>query len=154
MDKKKPIVPRVGVVTIKDDKILLVKSKYGEKTFWIVPGGGIEFEETAEECGVREVKEETGLDIKIEKFLYLREFIPKNDKDHVIDLFFLGEIIGGELIVGEDPDNDKNVIKGVEFVPIDTLKDLIVFPKVLPELVKEGVSNSFASSPRYLGPCD
>lgn len=44
-------------------KILLVKRK--DVPLWTLPGGGIEVEETPAEAAIREVKEETGLNIKI-----------------------------------------------------------------------------------------
>lgn len=153
MNKKDLIVPRVGVVVIKDEHLLLTFSKYGDQEFWLLPGGGIEFEENIFECGKREMKEETGLGVNITKFLYLREFIPKNGKDHVIDIIVLGEVVGGELQIGGDPDQNAQVIKGLEFVPFEKLKDLTIYPECLPELIIKEGSNNFAGCPRYLGNC-
>ena len=107
-----------------------------------------------EECAIREVKEETGFDIKIEKFLYLREYIPYNDKDHVIDIFFLGKIIGGKIKLGNDPDHINQVIKKVEFIPVDKLKELKLYPKCLPRLIEKELKNNFSNAERYLGNCD
>lgn len=154
MNKKTLIVPRTGVIIIRNNEILLTHSRYGEDEFWLVPGGGIEFEETMEECAIREVKEETGFDIKIEKFLYLREYIPYNDKDHVIDIFFLGKIIGGKIKLGNDPDHTNQVIKKVEFIPVDKLKELKLYPKCLPRLIEKELKNNFSNAERYLGNCD
>jgi len=55
---------------IRDGFILLVKQR-GEDGYewWNVPGGGREADETEEQCIVREVKEETNLDVKIECLL-------------------------------------------------------------------------------------
>jgi len=153
MENKNLIVPRVGVVIIENDALLLTYSKYGDQEFWLLPGGGIEFEETIPECGRREVLEETGLNIVITKFLYLREFIPKNKKDHVIDIFFLGEKIGGELKKGNDPDNKEQVIKKVEFVPLSKLRDIKIYPECLPELILNGINDNFKDCPKYIGRC-
>lgn len=154
MDRKGLIVPRVGVILIKDDKILLVKSTYDSETFWVTPGGGLEFEESMENCAIREVKEETGLDIRVEKLLYLRECIPNNKKDHVVDLIFQGNVIGGELITGVDPDKEETVIKSVEFIPLDKMNELKIFPKCLPDLILQDKDNNFKDCPKYLGVCD
>jgi len=154
MNKNNLIVPRTGVIILRNNEILLTYSIYGKDEFWLVPGGGIEFEETMEECAIREVKEETGVDIKIEKFLYLREYIPYNGKDHVIDILFLGKIIGGKIRVGKDPDHTNQAIKKVKFIPIDKLKELKVYPKCLPRLIEEGLKNNFSNVGRYLGNCD
>jgi len=47
---------------IRDKKILMEKLTYGGRTFYSIPGGGIEKGETPEEAVIRELKEECGLD--------------------------------------------------------------------------------------------
>lgn len=53
---------RSVVLVIRDKKILMEKLCYGGRTFYSVPGGGIEEGETPEEAAIRELKEECGLD--------------------------------------------------------------------------------------------
>ncbi|MFS0671974.1 NUDIX hydrolase [Ornithinibacillus sp. 179-J 7C1 HS] len=52
-------------------EVLMVRGK-GTKA-WAVPSGEMEVGETPEECCVREVREETGYNIKIKKALYIKE---------------------------------------------------------------------------------
>ena len=47
---------------IRDKKILMEKLCYGGRTFYSIPGGGIEDGETPEQAVIRELKEECGLD--------------------------------------------------------------------------------------------
>lgn len=49
----------VRVLVFREGKVLLVKHRYGN--FWIMPGGGINKNETPEQAGVRELKEEAGI---------------------------------------------------------------------------------------------
>jgi len=57
-------------VILDGGKILLVKrGREPEKGKWAVPGGHMERDETAEEACVREVKEETGLEVRIVKLI-------------------------------------------------------------------------------------
>ena len=91
-------IPRVGVgiFVVKNDKVLMLQRKnaHGEGT-WSIPGGHLEFNETIEECAAREVKEETGLDIKnIRLGPYTNDFFYKEDK-HYITLFAISEPING-----------------------------------------------------------
>ncbi|KAL4574580.1 hypothetical protein LXL04_021414 [Taraxacum kok-saghyz] len=67
-----PSAPVIGVVIflLKDNTVLLGRRRasVGDNTF-ALPGGRLEFGESFEECAAREVKEETGLDIKDIKYL-------------------------------------------------------------------------------------
>jgi len=89
--------PKVGVGSLifRDDKILLGKrlSKLGEKT-WGVVGGHLKFGETPEQAVVREVKEETGLEVISTKLICVSNIV-SYDK-HYLDLEFKVEVAEGE----------------------------------------------------------
>lgn len=126
---------RVFVID-KDRKILMVKHRYEEQgkleEFWVVPGGGVEFGEYSTDAGIREVKEETGLDIKINRLLWTVE----ETTQHGIGLtnYFLGEIVGGELSLGFDPEFDNNqVLSDVKFFTKDEIKSV---PRAYPEVLR------------------
>ena len=88
-----------GLIVNKDGMILLVLShKWFDK--WTIPGGHIELGETMQGALVREVKEEVGLDVSVERHLLTQEaifttqfwkkrhyiffdFLCSCDKDHV-----------------------------------------------------------------------
>ncbi len=52
---------------IRDHDILLIRHREHEngRSYWILPGGGIEPGETEEDCVIREMKEETNLEVRI-----------------------------------------------------------------------------------------
>lgn len=82
-----------GAIVIEDGKVLLVKHNVGH---WDFPKGHVEEGETEFETAIREVKEETNIDIKIEKEnRYISEYSPKEDVMKTV-IYFLGEKIGGE----------------------------------------------------------
>ena len=62
---------RYQAAIVQDNKIFLIKHsevKSG-RSYWVLPGGGIEADETEEECVLREVREETNLEVEIKRLL-------------------------------------------------------------------------------------
>jgi ADP-ribose pyrophosphatase YjhB (NUDIX family) len=57
---------------IQDNQILLIKHSQRATglSYWVIPGGGLDGSETEEECVIREMKEETNLDVKIEQLAF------------------------------------------------------------------------------------
>jgi 8-oxo-dGTP pyrophosphatase MutT (NUDIX family) len=72
---------RVGAIIIKDGKVLTVKSRFGDYCYSV--GGRIKFGETAEQAVVREVYEETGARMTVDRLGYVSEvyFFNDNPKD-------------------------------------------------------------------------
>lgn len=137
---------RAGVVLLKEDSILLVQhAKEGEE-YWLLPGGGVDFRETAEDAAKREVKEECGFDVSVVKLLFVSEAISPDGKRHILNLTFLGEITGGELGV---TCYDKR-IKDIMFMPLSEIDNIKLYPNFKDEL-KNAIKNGFDKSNIYLG---
>ncbi len=95
-------VPAAGVIITEEDKILLVKRKYDPfKGDWSLPAGFMEYEESPEECAIREIKEELNLDIRIKRLFNV--YSGSDDpRTNAILIVYLGEVIGGKLRPGDD----------------------------------------------------
>lgn len=78
---------RVMIVNDKGQVLLGLKKKGFHARYWIFPGGQIEFGETVEECGIREVWEESTLNVKVKGLLDVASEI-QNEK-HVVFLHLL-----------------------------------------------------------------
>jgi 8-oxo-dGTP diphosphatase len=89
---------RVGcvVMIVRDGKVLLGKRGAECETakgVFAYPGGRMDYGNTPEESAVREVLEETGLDIPEKRLVFLRyvnEFFPDQGK-HYVSLVFMAE---------------------------------------------------------------
>ncbi|MEM3743987.1 MAG: NUDIX hydrolase, partial [Candidatus Methanomethyliaceae archaeon] len=103
---ERPLVG-VGVILIRDRQILLVKRGHEpNKGLWSIPGGLIKLGETAEEAAIREVKEETGLEVSIGAVAGIFNVIIKDGdskiKYHYVIIDYFGEVVGGTLQPGTD----------------------------------------------------
>jgi 8-oxo-dGTP diphosphatase len=91
--------PRVGVGTliIKESQLLLLKrlNVHGAGT-WSTPGGHLDFGETPAACAIREVKEETGVDIANVRFIGITNDIFEAEGLHYITLWMAGDYLSGE----------------------------------------------------------
>lgn len=76
------------IINNSNELLLILRKKSPEKNFWSIPGGAIEFGETAENAVIREVKEELNIDCKIKKFIGFTNHILIKDKIHWIALSF------------------------------------------------------------------
>ena len=70
--------------------------------FWAPPGGGLEFGQSIEDTLTREFLEETGLSVRVGKFMFGCEFI--QGPLHAIELFYEVFATGGQLKAGHDPE--------------------------------------------------
>ena len=82
----------VAVIFNDDNKIYLVKTTYNRFHPWGLPGGSLEYGETVEESLLREIWEETSLQIEIERFLFTKTFAPDR-----VGLYYLCRIEEGEF---------------------------------------------------------
>lgn len=110
-----------GICT-KADKLLMVNHRgLTDGDFWAPPGGGIELTESAEESLAREFREETGLTVKVQDYLFVCEFIAL--PLHTLEVFFKVECLDGDLKTGRDPEmtEKKQLITDVRFLSWDEI---------------------------------
>lgn len=115
------------------DKILTVQNE----RFWSLPGGKREHGEMLLDAAVREVKEETGLDVKIEPVIHLREKVI--GEEHATFITFRGEILGGALGTTDAE------IQRIEWKPLLEAEELIPYLGNIRELLDMNASYGIAS---------
>lgn len=125
VDKSESVI---GVLFSKDQKkVVLIKRR--DVPVWVLPGGGIEKNETIEEAVIREVLEETGFSVRIQK--KVGEYSPINKLARYTHLFQC-EILRGDPTIGSET-------KQIEFFSIDKLPRLI--PPPYGEWIQDALEN-------------
>ena len=140
-------------VVVLRDRILLLKHVDADGEWYSLPGGGQEHGETLDEALVRECYEETGVDVRMGRLLFIRDYIAKNhefaedDGDaHQLELMFECEVSGSaDAGLGSVPDEMQT---GVAWVPLDDLRELRLYPQAVARILAGGVPDGDAA---YLG---
>ena len=125
------IVYAGGCIFNENGEVLLQKRADCNK--WGFPGGAIELGETPEMASKREVKEETGLDIEVNKLIGIytdSDVVCANgDKVHSICIGYEMSVVGGELIC------DENETLELKYFSLDNMPEL--FCKQHEELLRD-----------------
>jgi ADP-ribose pyrophosphatase YjhB (NUDIX family) len=128
---------RVVVIIIRENKLLLLKLKDGDDKSWILPGGSIKYGESIVENAQREILEETNLEVRLNRILMINESISPDRHRHTINIYFLGEILGGVLSLGR-----REILKECRFMEWEEIENIELSPNIkkeIKEMMKEGL---------------
>jgi ADP-ribose pyrophosphatase YjhB (NUDIX family) len=91
---------------VRQDHILLIRHQNHADggSYWLLPGGGLEEHETPEACLLREMKEETNLDVQIERLLMEDDATRFPDSFYQKRLTFLCTPLSAEERPGYEPE--------------------------------------------------
>lgn len=96
----------MGVLRRAEDgrfEILLIKRKNDPyKDCWALPGGFMEMNETLEKCAIRELKEETGIEVDRAEFIDLLDAVERDPRGRVISVVFKSYAPEGAVAVAND----------------------------------------------------
>ncbi len=133
---------------VRDNQLLVMsRNKFGRKYFSLI-GGGVDPGETVEQALIREVREETALEIKNPRLVYIEEAAKPFGTQYI----FWCEYPGGEVILGEDSDEAKinklgaNLYKPM-WLDIDKLEEAPFLSTELKDHLIKDLAEGFNSKP-------
>ena len=88
------------VILLPGDRVVLVERR-NPPPGWAIPGGFVDEGETIEAAAVREAREETGLDVRLEQLLYVYSDPRRDPRKHTLSAVFVGRA-SGEPSAGDD----------------------------------------------------
>ncbi|RED97507.1 NUDIX domain-containing protein [Marinoscillum furvescens] len=123
---EKKVKARACGLLIENNEILMLRHRgIGTDGYiWSPPGGGIDFTEDAPGAVLKEFKEETGLQVAVEEFLFVNEY--RDEKHHAIELFFKVRRLEGTVSLGKDPEvpDDEQILDKIDWLSIETIKSM------------------------------
>ena len=134
----------VRALLIQDHRVLLSKYAKGSNVWYVTPGGGMVFNEFITEGLKREVLEETGYHVIPGAMVSVREVLSDRMETcnikksfHQIELFCKARLVDDtEQAIPHEMDEDQ---VGCEWVSLDALEALNVYPKNLGAIIKQAM---------------
>lgn len=120
---------RASAILLKKHQIALIHRHNHGREYWVLPGGGIDLGETAEQAVAREVNEETGLTVTSSRLVF---YVNRFDEPEINQPCFVCEFIGENLSftgpeIGQDPEN----LFEAKWVDIKLLPTLLIYPQMV-----------------------
>ena len=142
-------------VLMRDGALLLQVCRDGDRVFHLLPGGTQEFGEPLDTTVRREVLEETGWSIRVERLLWVSEFIERahrpvvGDGEHALHSIFLCTPETDMPIAPATIPDTHQV--DVRWVPFAELSAIEMVPRVVQQHLIDWHERGGALVPTYLG---
>jgi len=118
-----------AAVIVQDERILLLNhTEEGSYDFWTPPGGRLESPESIFDCAAREAFEETGLQVELDRILYIQELLSPGY--HLCKFFVLSKAFSGALTLANKT-REESFLREARFFSRDALQGLTVHPEIL-----------------------
>ena len=137
---------RAAAIIIHNGSLLLMYRKKDNKTYYAFPGGTVEPSEKPEETVLREVYEETSLQVNLGKLLYHIQIIDgQTSKD---EYFYLCEYVAGVPKIQPCSIEQQRMQKGdnyyeLQWVKLSDIEKLLVYPLEIRDWLVQDLKTGF-----------
>lgn len=142
----------VRVIVVRDDKLLLMRRNKFGKEYYTLIGGHIEPGEDPQTAMLREVDEETGLQLGSPKMVYIQQPVGQYNKQYI----FTADYAGGEIAMRPDADEVALSQQGNVYEPLWVrIEEVAALPFLPPELsqrVLHDITHGFPDEPQIITP--
>lgn len=135
---KRVDVAYVLLIDEQSEKILMVKNKGRNSSYYTLPGGAVEYGETIQDAAIREVKEETGLDVEVNGIFSVMEGFFEERDHHAVFFTFRGTVVGGEINIAFPEE-----IEEISWMDLEVAEKYLNLPQELTGLLNNTVPYIF-----------
>ena len=100
----------VKALIVDNKKFLILKQKSGGRIWWDLPGGRMKFGESPSDCLTREVLEETGLKIEVQRPVGVWHFFWSDKDIQVVCITYLCALVSGSVNTANNPDVEEELV--------------------------------------------
>jgi len=118
---------RVAGVLVAGGKVLLARHRKRGRSYWVLPGGRVKFQETLREALGREMHEELGLDVTVGPLIIVHDFV--RGRRHRVNLVFRVEAAAKDFRVSRG-----RVLRDARWVDLSGLDGIDFLPPIAKHL--------------------
>ena len=137
-------------IIIKNNQLLVIKRNNNGDEYYVVPGGGIDPGETAEAAAIREVMEETSINVSIDRLIYTWQ-----DEEYGAQQCFLCTYINGEPMVQEGSNEAEDNKLGLNtfeamWLDISEIQNITLYPPNLKAALLQDIDSGLPTQPKAI----
>lgn len=125
------------VIIVDKGKILFIHRLKNRKEYYVLPGGSVEEGESPPAAAIREIKEETNLDLILDSLLWEIEEEVYGEKRK--GYYFLAKEFKGKLKLGypESQRQSKENIYRFKWIPLEKIQEYLIYPRSIQEKIRK-----------------